>query len=185
VKNHPTNIEEQLVEYLNVEFGEFSSSESKLDYVGEWVIDGENRYVWQYLTLSGSSFATVTVMDDGSPKFSVLELPKHLVQYRELRTEIQSGDSSSWNSFSFDYSPEFSVSSIEEVKVEFGERGEARISCEIYHSVSPPQIYVSIVVGGHSVDVKGASGLQLTIALNAEFDLLIEVGSLDDAWQNV
>ncbi len=184
----PDNIEQQILRYLHLEYGEEpedpkSLQLSDLVYAGEHLLEGRNRHCWTFPSMKDDMWATVELSDNGSYCIGMEQIPtpEDDDHYTHLTLLIEGKKD---KKFKIPYSEdsEYEISCFDEhFSIELESGKTLTLYSEIFLSTEPYGFSLSIEYDDRETYLLGAVGLELRHSLDADTEIHIDIGNLEQA----
>jgi len=179
----PSDIKNQILEYLHLEYGEDPDNETSLGledigYEGEFEIKGKLIHYFNYKSSSGRTWATVEPYGDSYCIGMTNSSPKPVTKkeiYGSVHVESLESDHEatialeSWGNGCFGLSDYKQISLTE--KISF------KLLVEVSSYSTPESVTVSIIDGNNEVYVSGALGVSMSYKSASLGEISITVGS--------
>ena len=180
----PDDIEQQILEYLHLEYGESPEDEdalklSELRYEGIHEMEGVPTHCWSFPSTSDEMWATVEPHED-TYCIGMSRKPKALREkpYSSLLLNI-SGKTSQKFRIPYIKNEEYRVSSFENhFDITLADGRKLSVYSEIYFMPNPAQAMLSISMGDQELTMKFGVGVELTLALDSDTEVYAKVGDL-------
>lgn len=184
--NLSKNIIKELLEYLNLEFGNDDLNSrmvvEDLKYQGKEKLTDGISHRWDMPSLKNNMWAVVFISTDGNVEYSFEEKPQDSRIYKYLYVEIE-GPGGIKKRVPFQDMAEYKLTSSGIVDLEFDKDKNIQISSEVCFTPVPPQVKIQLSLEDASFSFQSGLGIIATFSLGKKHTIYIEVGDLDRYWE--
>lgn len=180
----PDDIEQRILEYLHLEFGESPEDEdalelSELRYEGIHEMEGVPTHCWSFPSTSDEMCATVEPHED-TYCIGMSRKPEALREkpYSSLLLSI-SGKTSEKFSIPYIMNDEATLSCFENrFDINLDDGRKLSVYSEIYFMPNPAQALLTLSIGDQELTMKFGVGVELTLAMDSDTEVYAKVGEL-------